>query len=627
MCGISGIFDHNRTVGQPLLQKMAATTRHRGPGHTGYYVSPDRRVGLAHNRLSIIDLSEAGNQPMVSADGKRWIVFNGEIYNFPNLRREMESCGRVFRSHSDTETLLELYGRKGEAALHELNGMFAFCIYDAEKRSLFLARDRLGIKPLYYVCRDGKFGFASEIKPLLCLRFVSKQLDPVALDAYFMLGYIPEDLCIFRNIRKLRPAHYAVFDLESRTVSLTRYWDLETRLEDLSGTPEPELLEMLEEKLRDAVRLRMISDVPIGSFLSGGLDSSLVTTLMAEEASDPIRTFNISFASGEYDESCYARIVAEHIGSRHTEHRVEMDAASALYHLIDNFDEPFADSSMIPTYYLSKVAREQVTVVLSGDGGDELFGGYNWYSWMLRLQQLQERLGLLARALPSLARMLPRGMAGRHLLSSLGFGPENQFLERISCFQADGKPSLYRPEFSAVLDGYDYGKVFRERFASYGGNLLQRMTKTDLNSYLPDDILTKVDRASMAVSLEARVPWLDHRLVEFAFSLPSDMRIKNGRKKRLPKELASKLLPKDLPVERKKGFCIPIEEWMRGQLGRMLERQLGGTVFASYIDKKRALDLLSRHRSDQRSRNGVRLFSVLLFLLWHQRYISNHELV
>ena len=623
MCGISGIFDPRGAIEQSLLEKMAATTRHRGPDYTGYYLSPDRRVGLAHNRLSIIDLSEAGHQPMVGADGKRWIVFNGEIYNFPQLRSEMESRGRVFRSHSDTETLLELYGEKGEAALEELNGMFAFAIHDAEKRSLFLARDRVGIKPLYYACRDGKLAFASEVKPLLKLPFVSKELDPAALDAYFTLGYIPEDLCIFRDIRKLRPAHCARFDLESRTLSVSRYWDLETRLTDLSRTSEPELLEILEEKLRDAVRLRMISDVPIGCFLSGGVDSSMISALMAQEASDAIRTFNISFASGEHDESPYARMVAKDIGSQHTEHRVEMDAASSLYHLIDNFDEPFADSSMIPTYYVSKVAREQVTVVLSGDGGDELFGGYNWYSWMLRLKRLEGHFGAFSRMGPLLAKAMPPGITGRHLLSSLGRDRGDQFLERVSCFRAEGKLSLYNPDFLAALDGYDYGRVFRERFGDYDGDLLQRMTKTDFHCYLPEDILTKVDRASMAVSLEARVPWLDHRLVEFAFSLPSNVRIRNGRKKHLPKELARKLLPKDLPIERKKGFCIPINEWMRGELGTMLEEQLGNGDLASCIDEKRALELLSRHRADGQSRQGFQLFSILLFALWHQRHIGS----
>lgn len=622
MCGISGVFDPRGGIERSLLEKMAATTRHRGPDYTGYFVSPDRRVGLAHNRLSIIDLSEAGHQPMVSTDGKRRIVFNGEIYNFPELRREMASRGRVFRSHGDTETLLELYVEKGRACLDDLIGMFTFCIYDAEKRSLFLARDRVGIKPLYYTCRDGRFAFASEIKPLLCLPYVSRELDPLALDAYFTLGYIPEDLCVFRDIRKLRPAHCAVFDLKTKDLSITRYWNLESRLQDFSRMPEPELVDLLEDKLRDAVRLRMLSDVPIGCFLSGGLDSSLVSVLMAREASSPIRTFNISFASKEYDESPYARIVAEYIGSRHTEHRVEMDAASSLHHLVGNFDEPFADSSMIPTYYVSKVAREHVTVVLSGDGGDELFGGYNWYSWVLRLQSLQGCLGPISRFGPWLSKVLPRGMAGRHLMVSLGLDRGHQFLERVSCFQADEKSDIYSRDFLNAINAHSFEKVFLNRFETYEGDLLQRMTKTDFHCYLPEDILTKVDRASMAVSLEARVPWLDHRLVEFAFSLPSDVRIKNGRKKHLPKELARRLLPGNLPIERKKGFCVPLDAWMRDELGRMLEDQLANGDSASYLNKKCVVGLLKRGRSDRQDGHGFQLYAVLVFLLWQNRYLA-----
>ncbi len=625
MCGISGIFDPRGGIEQPLLEKMAATTRHRGPDHTGYYVSPDRRVGLAHNRLSIIDLSEAGNQPMTSADGERWIVFNGEIYNFPQLRSEMESRGRVFRSHCDTETLLEVYGEKGKACLDTFNGMFAFCIYDAEKRLLFLARDRVGIKPLYYACRDGHFAFASEIKPLLCLPFVSREMDPLALDAYFTLGYIPEDLCIFRDIRKLRPAHFASFDLDSGALSTTRYWNLEESLHDLSGVPENDLVGMLENKLQNAVRDRMISDVPIGCFLSGGLDSSIITALMAKESNAAVRTFNIAFSSHDHDESNYARIMANHVGSQHTEHLVEMDATSALHYLVTNFDEPFADSSMIPTYYVSKVAREQVTVVLSGDGGDELFGGYNWYSWMLRLQRLQNQLGPMARLLPVLARLLPRGMRGRHFLSSLGLNPKDQFLERISCFHTDGLPSVCNGNFTESVSTTDFARAFGQRFESYDGDLLQKMTKTDFHSYLPEDILTKVDRASMAVSLEARVPWLDHNVVEFAFSLSSDMRIRSGRKKHLPKELARRLLPGELPIERKKGFSIPLADWMRGKLGRMLEEELSNSGATTYINKERVLKLLDSHRVDMHSQRASQLYAILMFLLWQRHYLDDWQ--
>lgn len=620
MCGISGFFTPRGEIDPKLLHAMAQKMRHRGPDHTGFYSSPDRRIGLAHNRLAILDISEAGNQPMQDATGSRRIIFNGEIYNFLELRKDLQRKGHVFRSNCDTEVMLRLYEEKGIDFLEYLNGIFAFCIYDEKRRILFLARDRVGVKPLYYVVKDGNFAFASEPKALLCLPFVSRDLDIGALDAYFTIGYIPYDLCIFRDIRKLMPAHYLILDLASGNLSIDCYWNLQDHTSDLSSTPEVELTDILESILRDAIRIQKISDVPIGSFLSGGVDSSIVSTLMAEMTDEPINTFNISFDSTEHDESPYALIVAENIGSKHTETRVEMDAVSSLYHLIDNFDEPFADSSMIPTYYVSKVAKERVTVVLSGDGGDELFGGYNWYSWVLRLQHIEERFGSLSTALRWMGSKMPEGMAGQHLLASLCSDPGYQFLERTSCFQAAEKLSLYSREFSEAVRVQDFGNIFMKRFRAYDGDLIQRMTKMDFNCYLPEDILTKVDRASMAVSLEARVPWLDHRLVEFAFSLPSHFKIHKGRKKYLPKLLAKKLLPRNLPLERKKGFSIPLQQWMRGDLGIMLETLLSSKQSQNYIDCNKTSELLKTYKSDLSSKQAVKLYAILLFLLWHDKY-------
>ena len=622
MCGISGIYSPIGNLEQTLLEKMASSLRHRGPDHTGFYISPDRCIGLAHNRLSIIDLTDAAHQPMISANGKMCIAFNGEIYNFTHLRDEMKSRGHIFRSHGDTETMLELYCEKGQAFLQELNGMFAFCIYDAQKRTFFLARDRVGIKPLYYTCKDGHFAFASEIKPLLCLPFITREIDAVALDSFFTFGYIPDDLCIFRDIQKLRPAHSAEFKFDTNKFTTSQYWNLDQHAHNLDGIAEQELAEILDEKLCDAVRMRMISDVPIGCFLSGGLDSSMLSAIMAEQSNQTIKTFNISFSSGKYDESPYARIVAEHIGSHHTEHRLEMNAVSTLYELIDNYDEPFADSSMIPTYYVSKMAREQVTVALSGDGGDELFGGYNWYSQIFQLQRLQRVLGPLSKVGPMLAKIVPDGTWGRPSLSALGLKPQQQMIKCNGAFDERAKLSLYTPEYTSALSGYNYAKVFQDRFASYKDDLLQKMTKTDFNCYLPNDILTKVDRASMAVSLEVRVPWLDHRIAEFAFSLPSALRICKGRKKYLPKLLAKKWLPKDLPLERKKGFCIPINDWMRGDLGRMLEDHLQNNDVSEYVNVNYVFELLRQQRTQQ-CRHCFPLFTVLIFALWYDRYITS----
>lgn len=623
MCGISGVFSRQGNVDQALMQQMALTTQHRGPDHEGLYISPDGCVGLAHNRLSIIDLSEAANQPMTSANGQCRIVFNGEIYNHLLLRKKMGSRIGRYTSHSDTETLLESYVEKGTACLEDLIGMFAFCIYDETERSLFLARDRVGVKPLYYVAREGVFAFASEIKPLLRLPFVSRALDPVALDAYFTLGYIPGSLCIFRDIRKLRPAHYATFVMTSSRLTIRQYWELDGRWQKLDGFSEPELVDILEHKLRDSVRLRMLSDVPIGCFLSGGLDSSIVSSLMALESDTPIRTFNISFSSKQHDESAYARMVADHIGATHTECRVEMDASKSLYHLIDHFDEPLADSSMIPTYYVSKVARKQVVVVLSGDGGDELFGGYNWYSWLYALQDLQRKLGFGCSLVRTIGRSLPRTVPSQHLLSCLGLESEIQFLDRVGCLNQDAKNSIYSPEFFDDLHGRSYSAVFLKYFRRFEGDLLQRMTGTDLQFYLPDDILAKVDRCSMAVSLEARVPWLDHRIVEFAFSLPSKFRWNQGTKKYLTKKLSKKLLPKQLPVERKQGFSIPLDAWMDGELGDMLQEQMGQRDIKHYLKIPAVKIALERHRRCHRNKLAFPLFSLLVFSLWFERFVAS----
>ena len=620
MCGISGVHLPHGGVTRRLMDAMTACMRHRGPDYTGLWTADDERLGLGHNRLSILDLSPAGNQPMAAQDGRCRIVFNGEIYNFAALRKILEARGHTFRSHCDTEVLLALYAEYGEAMLPHLNGMFAFCIHDPVRNLLFAARDRAGVKPFYYSARQGAFGFASEPKALLQLPFVSRELNPSALDAYFTLGYVPDPLCIFKDIAKLPPGHSLTVSLSGGDPVLRRYWSLPAAVADDGALSESDRAARLEELLRDAVRLRLVSDVPIGCFLSGGIDSSLIATLMASECSAPINTFTIRFTNTQFDESPYARMVAQAIGSHHTEETVDMDAAKAMRDLTFFFDEPFADASMIPTYYVSKVAREHVTVVLSGDGGDELFGGYNWYSWLLSLQRWRSRLGPLTLPVGALARHLPGNWPGRHLLSMMDRSVPAQLLDRVGILSAGLKAALYGNAMLPTSGMKDAATAFTATFDSLDGDLLRRLTEMDFNHYLPGDILTKVDRASMAVSLEARTPWLDYRLVEHAYALPASWRIRGGTKKYLPKALARKILPAELPLERKQGFSIPVQDWMGKDLGLMLEEALAEEAVQPYLSTKGVLALLDSHRRNPARRLGVPLFAVLSFALWRRRF-------
>lgn len=620
MCGIVGVCRSKHAVAPEQLDAMLETIRHRGPDASGTYISSSGHVGLGHNRLAILDLSEAGGQPMSTVDGRHHIVFNGEIYNFRELRESIEGQGKAFRSQSDTEVLQQLFVDKGDRCLELLNGMFAFAVYDEAAGSLFLARDRVGIKPLYYVHKGGEFAFASEIKPLLQLPFVSREIDALALDAYFTLGYIAEDLCIFKDVRKLPPATWLRIDLATGEMAMERYWSpLNGQSADFALSEE-DALGQLDEHLREAVRLRLVSDVPIGAFLSGGVDSSLVATNMASLSDTPIRTFNISFASSAHDESAYARIVAESIGSRHTERCVKIDDAAAVRALAFNYDEPFSDSSLIPTYYVSKVAREQVTVVLSGDGGDELFGGYNWYSWMQQVGDLDRWLGPMAKPVGRLSRGLPSWIPRRHALSSLGLDRGHRFLSRVGMMSEADRAQLLNGDLYNELGDTRYSEQYCSRLNGLPGDLIDSLTLTDFHHYLPEDILTKVDRASMAVSLEARVPWLDHNVVEFAYGLPTEMKIRRGIKKVLPKQLAAKQLPAGLDVERKQGFSVPLQAWMRMELGDLLEDALADPP--PFLNVDRARTLLARHRACCRQQLGWPLFAVLMYALWWKEIVS-----
>ncbi|MBI4847211.1 MAG: asparagine synthase (glutamine-hydrolyzing) [Nitrospirae bacterium] len=626
MCGILGVVDR-KGVSAESLSMMRDAMVHRGPDDAGIWLNSDRTVGLAHRRLSIIDLSHAGRQPMADSDGKIRITFNGEIYNFQTLKKELGEIGYSFRSNTDTEVIMNAYHEWGTDCLQKLNGMFAFGLYDENRRVLFLARDRLGKKPLYYSASSSerRFSFASEIKAMLKDQSISRDLDLQALNHYFTFGFVPDDLSIFRSVRKLPPAHAMIYHTESGKKDIWRYWDVP----EPSGQirTEEDLLSELESLLKDAVRLRMISDVPLGAFLSGGVDSSLVVAMMSMVSDRPVKTFSIGFEDSNFNELPYARIVAEHFGTEHTELIVRPDMFSILPDLVRQFDEPFADSSMLPTYYVSKVTREKVTVALSGDGGDEIFGGYNLYraglfDYYMRLmlpEPVRKGIAWSSRFLPE------KGLARvKSQLSKLQYTQYESLIERCSeaYFKTSYRTMLLSSEARASLnsrflepEGSRLG-LFENRH----DGIIDRMSYVDLHTYLPNDILVKVDRASMLASLEVRAPLLDYRIAEFSFrNVPDNMKIHGSTAKYLLKRLAGKILPQTLDINRKWGFAVPVADWFRGPLSTGIRDTLLGTKNV-YFDQACIRRLLDEH--SQGRDHSLRLFSLLVYYLWEREYLK-----
>jgi len=616
MCGITGIVD-KKGVDEALLLQMRDTMVHRGPDDSGIWLNPNRTVGLAHRRLSIIDLSEAGKQPMSDSSGKVWITFNGEIYNFEEIRYELRRKGYQFKSNTDTEVIINAYGEWGTDCLERLNGMFAFGIYDEGKKIIFLARDRVGKKPLYYTRREGRFVFASELKSLLRDKTLSREIDLQALNHYLAFGYIGGDLCIFKSVRKLLPAYAMIYSVRNGESKIWKYWEPSSFSK--YSLSEDEQLEELEEILRDAVRLRLISDVPLGAFLSGGVDSSLVVAMMSKVSCKPVKTFSIGFEESKYNELPYARIVANHFRTEHREIIVKPDAFFVLPELVKQFDEPFADSSMIPTYYVSKATREYVTVALSGDGGDELFGGYSQYQGTLANHYISKFIPLpFRKEIAKIAELLPQKIGARRHLSRLKYDPYDAFIDRCSYmyFNARYRRSVLN---SDVIDSL--GDSFmrpetsrREHLMQTAHDFINCLTYADFKTYLPDDILVKVDRASMLVSLEVRAPLLDYRIADFSFrNIPGNLKVRGITTKILLKKLARRVLPKELNINRKWGFSIPVSEWFRGPLFPELKRTLlegrSGFFKKDYIDK-----LLAEHKSG--IDHSGRLFTLLIYSLW-----------
>jgi len=622
MCGIAGIIDQTgRPVDGALLQAMTAVQAHRGPD--GEAIVCRGAAGLGHRRLAIIDLA-TGDQPMASDDGSVRIVFNGEIYNFRELRRDLESRGTRFRTTSDTEVILRAYEAEGPDCVRRLRGMFAFAILDERARRLVLARDRAGIKPLVYAWNGQRLLFASEIKGILEDTTVSRDLDLDALGQYLTFHYVPAPRTIFRSIRKLPPASTLVLSLDGGEPVVSRYWSL--RFEPNTRVTEREWVERLRAELADAVQCHMISDVPIGAFLSGGVDSSTVVALMAQASSAPIRTFSIGFDEADFDELRFARQVAARYGTDHYEMVVKPNALEVLPKLAWHFDEPFADSSAIPTYYVSKITREHVTVALSGDGGDENFAGYRRYA---RAVELHERFdqgpARLTRPFLRLAGgLLPVGAPGQAWTGMLGAGSLERYFRMVTFQRRETLRRLLSDDLGELAGSGPNPAVF-SRLASEGGapDYVSTLQQIDMATYLPDDILAKVDRASMAVSLESRVPFLDHRLMEFVATIPSSLKLRNGSGKYLLKQAMAQDLPDGILTRKKMGFGVPLGDWFRRELRDMTRDVLLGRQARErgVFRMSEVKSLLSTHDAGRRDRSA-RLWALMCFELWMRQWVD-----
>jgi len=634
MCGIAGFLELTRRPGTQELEAvahaMAATLAHRGPDARGVFVDADAGLGFGHTRLSIVDLSPAGAQPMISASGRYVITYNGEIYSAAELRPELEALGHRFRGHSDTEVIVEAVDAWGvEATVKRLIGMFAFAVWDRKARRLSLVRDRLGIKPLYYGRQNGRIAFASELKAFAALPGWKGELNHDALASYLRLAYVPSPHSIYRGIDKLAPGHIATIDAGG-AIDTRAYWSLADVACDGHEAPldlgDEEATDALEALLSDAVKRRLVADVPLGAFLSGGIDSSTVAAMMRATSTGPVRTYSIGFGETGYDEAPHAKAVARHLGTDHTELYVSpREAEAVIPELPTIYDEPFADSSQVPTYLLSKLTRQHVTVALSGDGGDELFAGYTRHRFARTLAGVPASVGKglacgLGVAGPALwdrvfslipARRRP-SLAGDKMLKAAAMlkqGGEGAYRSLVSAWD--------EPDAIALQGREIKGAIFDSTIDAALPDALDRMQYLDTLTYLPDDILTKVDRASMAVALEVRVPILDHRVVELSWRLPSRLKMRRGKGKWLLRQVLYRHVPPDLVERPKSGFAIPIGSWLRGPLKPWAEELLseqrlaeGGLLNPAPIIA-RWRDHLAGKRNWQAS-----LWTVLMFQAW-----------
>lgn len=616
MCGIAGFIDSQQSHenAEQLIDSMCKIIRHRGPDEQGVWVGDG--VALGTRRLSIIDVA-GGQQPIFNEDRSILIVFNGEIYNYQLLKQELLDRGHHFQTNSDTEAIVHAYEEYGDECVTHLRGMFAFAIWDRKRQRLLLARDRFGKKPLNYYWDGQRLIFGSEIKSILEMG-IPRAVNPVALDEYLVYGYIPVPNTMFKGVMKLPPAH--ILTCEQGNIQTKRYWDLPfttTRLDD-----EQTAIEKTRALLEDAVRVRLMSEVPLGAFLSGGVDSSVVVGLMSQMISQPVKTFSIGFEEDDFSELPYARQVAQHFGTDHCEFMVKADLVSVLPQLVWAYDEPFGDSSMLPTHYVSKLAREHVTVVLTGDGGDEIFGGYDHYEREYNISRIPPLMRYL---LAYSSMLIPNGMRGKKRFGNMHRDLATRCVHILSRFPENSRHAMYTEEYFASVHDHDPYKRHLDLYRQVSHlDLLTQMQYVDVKAYLPDDILVKVDKATMYNSLEARSPLLDHTLAEYVSSLHPSLRIHNGTLKYLLKQVAKDLLPADILSRPKQGFGVPIKHWFRGELTTFAREVLDspqarqrGIFQPQFIN-----DILTAHANTTLVNHSSAIWTLLCLELWFRVYMD-----
>lgn len=624
MCGIAGIVSTaaGQRIESATIHRMCQAILHRGPDEEGIFVKDG--IGLGMRRLSIIDLA-GGQQPVFNEDRTAWIVFNGEIYNFGELREDLLKRGHRFSTHSDTETIVHLYEEMGPDCVNKLRGMFAFALYDERRQKLLMARDRLGKKPLHYALQGQRLLFGSEIKAILAVAPELASVNQEALLQYMYFGYVPDPLTAFTTIQKLPPGH--LLEFENGKIKVRQYWDL-PQYSTHPPRSEEECLQEMEHRLAEAVRIRLISEVPLGALLSGGTDSSTIVALMARASSTPVKTFAIGFRDQEFDEAPYARMVAEKFGTDHHELIVEPDVFGTVETLTSSLEEPFGDSSMLPTYYVSQMARKHVTVALSGDGGDEIFAGYDRYAIQLRRQVFE--------CIPSGARrfyreriypLLPADMYGKKLSYHVSLPWRERYVDAMALVPAFERDiPLLSDEFRGVRreSGDPEDVMYRYFEQAPTKDPVSQMLYVDTKTYLVGDILTKVDRMSMARSLEVRVPILDHEFVEWATGLPLDWKIRGGKQKYILRKLAERVgVPRDVLYRPKQGFALPLVHWLKYELKELILSVLldPRTLQRGYFEARGVRQILDEHFRGRRSHSG-QIWRLLMFELWHRNYLE-----
>lgn len=616
MCGLGGLiyFNKEQKVDRNILRNMADSISHRGPDDEGYYVN--QNVGLAFRRLSIIDLS-SGHQPLSNANESIFIVFNGEIYNFLENRNILKQKGYSFKTATDTEVILHLYEEYGSDCLKYLRGMFAFAIWDNNKQQLFCARDRFGIKPFYYYTDSLKFVFGSEIKAILKSGDVDKTLSGEALDSYFAFGYMIDDLSIYKKIKKLKPAHYLLISLKEKPkIEIKKYWEINFD-PDYSKT-EKNWKEEIEECFSETIKLHMISDVPLGAFLSGGIDSSSVVAMMAKNSNFPIQTFSIGFKEQQYNELEYAREIATKYGCIHHEQIIEPESIELLPKLVSAYDEPFADSSAIPTYYVSKFARKHVTVAISGDGGDELFAGYWIYKYLHNIYKRSSSFPSINKFIwGGIHKIIPHKISGKGLTYFLS--QNREYLGAHLCIWTESERNKLILKGNSIKEFKYTPEFYKENILLNGKNndFITNLQSLDMQSYMVDDILTKVDRASMLNSLEVRVPVLDHKFAELSFKIPWNLKLKDKTQKYIFKETMAPYLTQNILQHPKQGFSVPLSIWFKDDLKTYVKDTLlsQNPFYSSFLDKNYVKKIVDNNNTGMRD-FSTRIWSLLFFEEW-----------